>query len=283
MKEAGYCPSNPDFAMMALSTRSSMSVKECFIAGGLSACLRCGCIWKRRQNTIMGVRVVIAIIAILAAMLLPALSAARERARQSNCQSKWKQVALSFQMYTHDNDHPMLLYDSTINGVKKDDNGPVQQLCQYIANEPFGNLNSRTAKQVQSYFICPSYAGTAIAANDWWRTTLGFNSDLIWYGNYAKWNKDGKTTDHIKGLLAGKNDLSATMLFGDTLNTQNRMYRSNWNTEKAEILRHGGQCNIAYFDGHVGALTEQGFHRDAPSDTKADNPRNLLWGLYQYR
>ena len=87
----------------------------------------------------------------------------------------------------------------------------------------------------------------------------------------------------MQGLLAGKNDLSATLLFCDTRNSNNYIYPPNFESEKSEILRHGGQCNVTYYDGHVAPITEQGFHRDAPDDTKADNPRNLFWGLYQYR
>jgi type II secretory pathway pseudopilin PulG len=51
----------------------------------------------------MVVTVVIAIIAILAAMLLPALSAARERARMANCTSTLKQIGLANTMYANDN------------------------------------------------------------------------------------------------------------------------------------------------------------------------------------
>jgi len=57
-----------------------------------------------RRFTLIELLVVIAIIAILAAMLLPALSAARERARSANCTNKLKQVGTAFYMYADVND-----------------------------------------------------------------------------------------------------------------------------------------------------------------------------------
>jgi prepilin-type N-terminal cleavage/methylation domain-containing protein/prepilin-type processing-associated H-X9-DG protein len=68
---------------------------------------------RDRGFTLIELLVVIAIIAILAAILFPVFSQARDKARAAACLSNMKQVALALSMYTSDNDETLPLHNDT--------------------------------------------------------------------------------------------------------------------------------------------------------------------------
>lgn len=76
---------------------------------------------KRNSNmsgfTLIELLVVIAIIAILAAILLPVLDQAKQKAIQSSCLDNHKQLALAWSIYKNDNNGYLAIDDPVINGV----------------------------------------------------------------------------------------------------------------------------------------------------------------------
>ena len=125
---------------------------------------------KRRHDenfTLIELLIVIAIIAILAALLLPALNAAREKARSASCVSNQRQLGLIFASYTIDFSDYMPPRCSTYNG----------STVSYIYL-----LHKSSYIPLPSIFLCPS-RNSPYASE--YKNGSGFSVNAALYPDYG--------------------------------------------------------------------------------------------------
>ena len=203
---------------------------------------------KRYTFTLIELLVVIAIIAILAAMLMPALEKARDKALTAKCQSRLKNTGLAFQFYANDWDG-YIPYDQTLSPLVEYTSLPFQE---------HATRNPQPAKMM----YCPAYSHqTDERGNSPKGRTFGHSALPTWADwrvqSYAQniwlmpiaashgWNKSGrdKTLATMSEIRSG----SKLILVAEAWR---KHQFDNWD-ELYYNPRHSGRSSAIHADGHV--------------------------------
>ena len=200
---------------------------------------------NKRVFTLIELLVVIAIIAILAAVLLPALGSARDKAHAITCISNERQIGLSVNSYLADNNEYYM----------------IQQTSAY----PDGNMRVWSdllseAKYInRSSFACPGLKSPAKTQTNYTpsgMTYTGYGYNFRYLGSYMGISAGDKRAARMSELRF----FSTGYLAMDTnqgLGTNVGLYRVTDVNSSSPVnngrphARHSRNLNVLYLDGHA--------------------------------
>lgn len=226
-----------------------------------------------KRFTLIELLVVIAIIAILAAMLLPALSAARERARATECLSKLKNLAMWGRMYTDNNkDLYWPSWSSNMAG-----GWYKNRYWGYATTHPFskagffenknyrvGGKNGTTlGSKPGGHLDCPSHDITVAAWVPLYQAwKYGMNKHLMYDADGTISGEGDPQLPVDKATDPSKLSTFADCTSGFTQYSAHPNSSNHWNQGIANYtiwFGHAGRANVAFSDGHAEPLSNKEF------------------------
>lgn len=232
---------------------------------------------KSSRFTLVEMLVVIAIIAILAGLVMPALGHARAAGQRTSCLNNKKQLIMAMTLYAGENDSAMIYrganenngctYAAIMNGLDgeyKEYMPKKALLCSLakaeIDTENNGDVIGSNATGMLNAIAVPDLTTNADATNGWLNDKTKADTSKEYYknmGRFARAHSDKNTVVYIMDRMKSPGEL---VIFADTYKRGEDL--TYWNFAPNEnaaqgyyaTLVHLGTCVAAFADGRAEAL-----------------------------